>query len=270
MRFQSNSEAWRRPSPRRAPLTIDAVAEPAPDEAPASPRAKKRVRRHYFWRGAFARGRHLLDMADRHAIPLASLTLALGVGWIIGANMFHDGGANTREFARALAQINARVEALAAALPQKSDVAEIAALKRTLETSRVRTSETLAQLKDKVERAPQLQTVLQRVANVERRLDEAPKAQPQQVTQVTSVPVSEPDIRVPLAPSSNVRAGIPANGYVLRQASAGLAYIESRDGVHAVSPGHILPGAGRVQSIEKRGQKWIVVTSAGVIDSDLY
>jgi hypothetical protein len=34
-----------------------------------------------------------------------------------------------------------------------------------------------------------------------------------------------------------------------------------------VAPGELIPGAGTVKSIERRGGAWIVITSRGLIDS---
>jgi hypothetical protein len=63
---------------------------------------------------------------------------------------------------------------------------------------------------------------------------------------------------------------IPANGYVLRDVHDGVAIVEDRTGLHEISPGELLAGIGRVQSIERRGRRWVVVTSEGLIDSDPY
>jgi hypothetical protein len=63
---------------------------------------------------------------------------------------------------------------------------------------------------------------------------------------------------------------IPPNGYVLRDVEDGVAIIEDRTGLHEVVPGQVLAGIGRVESIERRGHRWVVVTSDGLIDSDPY
>jgi len=56
--------------------------------------------------------------------------------------------------------------------------------------------------------------------------------------------------------------------FVLRDVHNGLALIEGRDGEREVGPGDILPGAGRVERIERRGRDWAVVTSVGTIVGD--
>jgi hypothetical protein len=56
-------------------------------------------------------------------------------------------------------------------------------------------------------------------------------------------------------------------GYVLREVFRGGALVESRYGVMEVFPGAQLPGAGRVRSVEKRDGRWVVVTTAGLIEA---
>jgi hypothetical protein len=54
--------------------------------------------------------------------------------------------------------------------------------------------------------------------------------------------------------------------WILRDVDDGMALIESRRGrVREVVPGETVPNAGRVESIERRGKTWVVVTSKGVI-----
>lgn len=54
-------------------------------------------------------------------------------------------------------------------------------------------------------------------------------------------------------------------GYALEDIRDGMALIDGRDGPFSVSPGDVLPGAGRVLKIERRGRDWVVVTSLGII-----
>jgi hypothetical protein len=81
------------------------------------------------------------------------------------------------------------------------------------------------------------------------------------------VPMSPP---AGAAQASVQRPEIPVRGYVLRAVEDGVALVETRFGLREIQPGQTLPGAGRVQSIERRGRKWVVVTSEGIIDSETY
>jgi hypothetical protein len=55
--------------------------------------------------------------------------------------------------------------------------------------------------------------------------------------------------------------------WVVRDVYGGVALLESTHGTIEVALGEIVPGAGRVKSIERRPSGWIVITSRGVVDS---
>jgi hypothetical protein len=57
-------------------------------------------------------------------------------------------------------------------------------------------------------------------------------------------------------------------GWVLHEVYNGVALIEGRNRrLIEVGPGEVVPGVGRVEAIEKRGRRWVVVTAKGVIAS---
>jgi hypothetical protein len=57
-------------------------------------------------------------------------------------------------------------------------------------------------------------------------------------------------------------------GWVLREVYDGVALIEGRNKrLLEIAPGQSLAGVGRVESIEKRGRSWVVVTNRGIITS---
>jgi uncharacterized protein YidB (DUF937 family) len=68
-----------------------------------------------------------------------------------------------------------------------------------------------------------------------------------------------------LAPAANTPQLI--TNWVVRDVYAGVAVVESPRGSMEVAPGELIPGAGTVKSIERRGRGWIVITSRGLIDS---
>ncbi|WP_245501228.1 hypothetical protein [Lichenibacterium minor] len=53
--------------------------------------------------------------------------------------------------------------------------------------------------------------------------------------------------------------------FTLRDVFDGKALVESRSSLSVVKPGSMLDGAGEVLSIEKRGERWVVLTQNGVI-----
>ena len=56
--------------------------------------------------------------------------------------------------------------------------------------------------------------------------------------------------------------------YVLRSVRNGVAVVQTQRGLIEVGPGDMIPGIGRVRSIEKVDGRWVVVTRDGVIDGD--
>jgi len=54
--------------------------------------------------------------------------------------------------------------------------------------------------------------------------------------------------------------------WVVRDVHDGIALVEGPRGSIEVAPGKIIPGAGTVESIERRGGGWIVITSRGLIE----
>lgn len=57
-------------------------------------------------------------------------------------------------------------------------------------------------------------------------------------------------------------------GYILSFVQNGAAIIRSAQGSYVVSPGATLPGGGKVLAIERRADKWIVVTARGIITEE--
>ena len=60
----------------------------------------------------------------------------------------------------------------------------------------------------------------------------------------------------------------PYRAYVLREISDGMAVVEGEDGMVEAAPGDRLPGGARVQRIERRGGRWVVMTDRGYIAAD--
>jgi hypothetical protein len=69
-----------------------------------------------------------------------------------------------------------------------------------------------------------------------------------------------PIVRAPAEPTEPI-----IKTYVLHEAQAGVAVVEGRGTAYRIQPGNLLPGAGRVLSVEQRDDKWVVVTTQGII-----
>jgi hypothetical protein len=66
-------------------------------------------------------------------------------------------------------------------------------------------------------------------------------------------------------PKSRAKTARPIGGWLVHNVRDDLALVEG-EGVHyEVRTGEELPGAGIVRAIKKRGEKWVVLTSKGVI-----
>ncbi|MDP2357580.1 MAG: hypothetical protein Q8M31_16175 [Beijerinckiaceae bacterium] len=86
----------------------------------------------------------------------------------------------------------------------------------------------------------------------------------------TAITRSNPDVTSAAAaptPKAEAADAKAVRGYILREVFRGGALVESRYGVMEVFPGAQLPGAGRVRSVEKRDGRWVVVTTAGLIQA---
>ncbi len=81
---------------------------------------------------------------------------------------------------------------------------------------------------------------------------------------------AETTLVAPTPPRNAKASRIPVNGYVLREVRDGVAVLEGHSGLHQVTMGDAIPGAGTVRAIQKRGSEWVVVTSIGVIDGKAY
>lgn len=88
----------------------------------------------------------------------------------------------------------------------------------------------------------------------------APAAAPAAPVQATEAAVREE------APAPKSLRNEPVDGWVLREVYDGAALVESRNRrLYEVMPGGILPGVGKVEAIERRGARWVVLTDKGFI-----
>jgi hypothetical protein len=142
-------------------------------------------------------------------------------------------------------QLARRIDELAARLDKMKNetVGAIAQLAARVDPSR---QEAAARLQAVVERLDRLE---QKNATEARALNAAPRA-----------PSPRSPVEAPRRPPV-------LSGWVLRDVYDGLALVEGANGPVEVAPGELLPGAGRVRSIQRSDRGWIVVTSQGVIDS---
>ncbi|MEA2995959.1 MAG: hypothetical protein QOG74_1508 [Alphaproteobacteria bacterium] len=92
----------------------------------------------------------------------------------------------------------------------------------------------------------------------------APQAAGQDVTPKTSSLPRQP--RAKLTPSPETRPTTIA-GWTVRDVTNGTAVLEGPGGVRRAAPGDTVPGVGRIDSIVRWGNRWLVATSSGLIST---
>jgi hypothetical protein len=85
---------------------------------------------------------------------------------------------------------------------------------------------------------------------------------------MTSTAATVKDVRAPtnLAPTPETRP-TTIEGWTLREVVNGTAVLEGPNGIWKVTPGQTVPGVGRVDSIVRWGNRFIVATSKGLIST---
>lgn len=227
-------------------------------------------------------------------LPLytAALCFALGIGGVLGGRIAqNDTGADTvaqaetakidralpwkREVATVQAQANAKVrEDLKAlrseivALRANNDqlrqsegqrqTQELRALRAALEAQKSETASLKADLAARLDRADR--DAVQRTDKTVERVDRLEKrlADPVVTGSVPKAAEARTDANKSERPQ--------VRGMVLRDVDRGVALVETRRGLMEVVPGDVIPGAGRVETVEKHAGRWRVVTTTGIID----
>ncbi|SDR32279.1 hypothetical protein SAMN05444161_2802 [Rhizobiales bacterium GAS191] len=177
----------------------------------------------------------------------------------------------TRQLADEVRALKASLDRGRPAEDVKALKASVEALRQGLDAAKTDTSGALAQLSGKLDR-------------LERKVDLKPdpkpdlKPDPMPVGSIVPVPPVRPPSAQPLPagaqpPVKLAEVSAPQKtqlpGWVLRDVYDGIALVEGRDGYREVSVGQAIPGAGKVEAIERRGRRWVLVTSLGVINSDM-
>jgi hypothetical protein len=188
------------------------------------------------------------------------------------------------ELARAVQKMAGDIQALQASMEnlraEQSQAAKNSSsfdgLTARLDAVRSETSAAIAAIAGKVERLQRepeakLSQVIDRLDRLERKLP-APAATAgaalpaagamQRTAQIAAGPANIP----PENADGSKKLHLITN-WVVRDVYGGIALLQGARGTIEVAPGEIVPGAGRVKSIERRGPGWIVITSQGLVDS---
>ena len=84
-------------------------------------------------------------------------------------------------------------------------------------------------------------------------------------TQAATPPIArEPSAREPMVPVAETRP-TTIEGWTVLDVRGGTAVLEGPDGVRTAARGDTVPGIGRIDSIVRWGNRWIVATANGLI-----
>jgi hypothetical protein len=214
--------------------------------------------------------------ASRFAAQAAIALLLVGAGW----SASYLGTLANRGAIEKLEAETARSQEILARL--SSDLASLkntaAAFKEIEHTSSTAAKSDQAKLTDKVERlAISLQEPTKKLSSLEGRLDKMESQIMTTLAALNTKPATPtasaapaappaPPVTEAAAPASKPVKNEPVDGWVLREVYKGAALVESRNRrLYEVMPGGILPGVGKVEAIERRGARWVVLTDKGFI-----
>jgi len=192
--------------------------------------------------------------SKRFVMLAASVAFAAGFGSFVGSVS----GTGLARFIYPLPQAPAPtsgIENTIAAMREiKLQLAEVAALKASLDSAARNTTNQYAKLADRLDRLDQ-----RSVATAETTASLPPASAPlAQTAAVAMVAAPEP-------PKLGDRI-LP--DWVVHDVRNGHALVESRyAGLFAVSAGSVLPGIGRVDMIKRQDGHWLVLTARGTITS---
>lgn len=232
------------------------------------------------------------------AAAAAAIVLSLGVGYGLGSSTAGPGASTLAQLETTVADLRHTNQELARlAAETKSLRGSVEGFKGERDKTRAEILSRQAQLADKLERANQDQAArIGRMADTVERLEKAQRdpARLQAMTerldriekslaigQVAAAPTPPPKPAgregVDVAQTGSIGEVAPpkaeidprktkVEGYFVRDFDSGFALIETRAGRYLdVAVGYTVPGIGRVESIERRGRQWVVVTPKGYI-----
>lgn len=235
-----------------------------------------------------------------HRLALAAaLTAALGLGWAAGYAVTAIGKPAPSPAQQAILAIDwtglaagvqkAQADSLRMATDLQALKGTLAGLKDSVERSKQEAAGRFGQIADRLERGQKAdQDVAARLASLAERLEKGereaatklaalaerldridPGLKTGSIAEAKHEPAKiegRPEPKLEQAKAAPKPAAV--EGWVLREVYDGVALVEGRNKrLVEIAPGELLPGVGRVESIERRGRSWVVVTTRGIITS---
>lgn len=227
------------------------------------------------------------------ASAAAALVLALGAGYGIGtrsggpeAALWSEAAGEVRTANRQIARLASELDAVKGALDAlkagrdttRTDARQAQLLEK-LERAGQDHSSRMARMAEQIDRIEKTQRDPARLAALGEKLDRiektvasGPPLPPAKPVAAAAAPV--PDVKEtgsiaepkPARPEPADPRKIALEGFVVRDYDDGFALIETKAGRYIeVAVGYTVPGAGRVEAIERRGRQWVVQTTKGYI-----
>jgi hypothetical protein len=193
----------------------------------------------------------------RFALLAATIALAAGVGSFVGSLTASGIGGPVPEAAPSAntADASAVLRAL------KAQVAELTAMKSSLDGAVRNANTQFAAISDRLDRvertaaAPSAQ--LAHIADTVDRLDK-----------INAAPETTGSIGTSAPPSDAKITDRIVQDWLVQEVRGDRALVESRSGgLFEVGAGSVLPGLGKVESVKRQDGQWVVVTARGLITS---
>jgi hypothetical protein len=197
--------------------------------------------------------------SSRFVLLAATIALAAGTGSFLGS-------LGASGVARLMAPVTGaarNVDASDATQATKLELAELTALKASLDSASRNTTTQFGKIADRLDRVEHAQTdraaAIAHIADTVDRFDKRSTAAPEVTGSIASSPPQDAEPKIP---------DRILEGWTVQDVQNGRALVASRyGGVFDVGAGSVLPGVGRVDSVKRQDGQWIVVTARGTIVS---
>jgi hypothetical protein len=201
-----------------------------------------------------------LSRSYRFTVLAASLAIAAAIGSMVGAL-----SASRLASVKAAPAASANIAQANTLQAIKAELAELSALKASLEGATRSANGQFAKLADRLDRVERAEiepaTKIAHLVDTVDRLEKRSAAAAETTGSIASSQSAAP-----------TEAKLPdrvLQDWIVQEVRGGRALVASRyGGVFMVASGSMLPGLGRVETIKRQDGQWVVVTGRGVITSD--
>ncbi len=256
-----STEAVKADPPRDEASSLDAAASPPAIEAAAdAPSEAAEEPSEAGGAAAVAASAR----SSRFALLAASLALAAGLGAVAGS-LSASGLAHLSPVAAAAPKSGvAEANALQAV---KAELAELSALKASLDGTARNANSQFAKIVDRLDRVERAQIEpAAKLAHMAEAIDRLEKKNVMAAASAAPETTGAIGNKQPAAPGETKLPDKILQNWVVQDVRKGRALVEnSYGGVFAVAAGSVLPGLGVVESIKRQDGQWVVVTARGVI-----